>query len=565
MAGEEILPIVFVAVIVIVIAGFVIYARRYKRVPPNQAMVVFGRRRKDIGFEVIQGGGKFVYPIVEQVAYLDLSLQTLEIHVPAVITHSGVPLTVECVAQIKISNEKTKLNVASVQLLGKTREGVGQLAEATIIGQVRGVCATLEVEQINADRETLASKIREVAVPELGNMGLEIISLQVKDISDTQGYLEALGKRRTAEVQRDARVGQANATRDAVIGESAARMEAIQKSADYDKQGQQARFEADAAIAAAQRERDVKVNQYQAQVEIERANKEIAFDLQDRVRRQELVQAEVNIQIKEKERQIDLQQKEIERKTKEVEATIRVPAKAEADRAATIAEGDQRATVLRANGEASATFARGKAQADVIQVQGEANANIIRVTGVADGDKTRAVGLAEADIIKAKGLSEAAAIEATGTATAAAMMKKAEAWSRYQDAAKLQVVVEGLPSIVREMAQPLAGTDKLIMMGGAGGPAGLVENVAQGAMKASAMLESMTGVSLGQLVRGVASGGGGSLGRLASLATDAGIDVSKLQNVLSKLSDDEVKNILRNLSAAGSLVEDSEEKGKGRK
>src|SRR5437867_6813404 len=116
----------------------VIYARRYKRVPPNQAMVVFGRRRGDVGYNVIMGGGKFILPIVEQVEYLDLSLQTLEIHVPAVITRSGVPLTVECVAQIKISNERTKLNVAAVQLLGKTRDGVAQLAEATIVGQVRG-------------------------------------------------------------------------------------------------------------------------------------------------------------------------------------------------------------------------------------------------------------------------------------------------------------------------------------------------------------------------------------------------------------------------------------------
>jgi flotillin len=554
MAGEEILILGFVIVVVIVLMTIVIYARRYKRVPPNQAMVVFGRRRGDVGYNVIMGGGKFILPIVEQVEYLDLSLQTLEIHVPAVITRSGVPLTVECVAQIKISNERTKLNVAAVQLLGKTREGVAQLAEATIVGQVRGVCATLEVEQINSDREALATKIREVAVPELGNMGLEIISLQVKDISDTQGYLEALGKRRTAEVKRDA-----------IIGEAAARRDAIAQSAEYDKQGQQARFEADASIAAAQRDRDVKVNQYQAQVEIERANKEIAFDLQDRVRRQELIQAEVQIQIREKEKQIDLQQKEIDRKTKEVEATVRVPAKAEADRAATIAEGDQRATVLRATGEAQATFARGKAQADVIQVQGEANANIIRVTGVADGDKTRAIGLAEADIIKAKGLSEAAAIEATGTATAAAMTKKADAWAKYQDAAKLQVVVEGLPNIMREMAQPLAGTDKLIMMGGSGGPSGLVENMAQGALKASALLEAMTGVSLGNLVRGVAQGGAGAgLGRLAKLAGDAGIDVSKLSNVLSQLTDDEVKNILKNLSAANALVDD-DDKGKGRK
>src|SRR6267143_2568887 len=555
MVGEEAYIIPAVLGVIVFIAGFTIYARRYKRVPPNQAMVVFGSRKAEKGYQVITGGGKFIVPVVEQVAFLDLALQTIELTVPAVITRSGVPLTVECVAQIKVSNERTNLTVASVQLLGKTADQVARLAEATIMGQVRGVCATLEVEAINSDREALATKIREVAVPELGNMGLEIISLQVRDISDTQGYLEALGKKRTAEVKRDA-----------IVGEAAARRDAISQSAEYDRQGQKARFEADAEIASAQRDRDVKVNQFQAQVEIERANKEIAFALQDRVRRQELVQAEAQVQIREKEKQIELQQKEIDRKTKEVESTVRVPARAEADRAATIAEGEQRATVLRATGEAQATFARGKAQADVVQVQGEANANIIRVTGCAEGDKTRAIGLAEADIIKAKGLSEPLAIEATGKAAAEAMLKKADAWNKYQDAAKLQVIVDGLPNIVREMAAPLAGTEKLIMMGGSAGPSGLVENVAQGAMKASALLETMTGVSLSQLVRGAAAGGGDGMKRLTGLAQDAGIDVNKLTSVLSKLSDDEVRNILRNLSAAGSLVEEmGEEKGKGRK
>ena len=483
MAGEEFL-LIAVLIVVGIFLTVGIYASRYKRVPTDQAMVVYGNKKGDVGFTIVGGGGgKFIIPIKESYKFMSLEVQTLLIRVQDVITRSGVPVTVDCVAQIKISSEKTKLNVAAQQLLNKPTNEISGMAEQTITGHVRGVCATLEVEGINSDRDALSSKIREVAVPDLGNMGLEIVSLTVKDIADQVGYLEALGKRRTAEVKRDA-----------IIGESAARRDAIMQSAEYDKQGQQARFEADASIAAAQRDRDVKVNQYQSQVEMERANKEIAFDLQDRIRRQELVQAEVQIQIKEKEKQIDLQQKEIERKTKEVESVIRVPAKAEADRLATIAEGDQRATVARATGDAQATFARGKAQADVIQVQGEANANIIR-----------------------------------------------------------------------EMAQPLAGTDKLIMMGGAGGPAGLVENVAQGALKASAMLESMTGVSLGQLVRGVAGGAGGGMGRLAALATDAGIDVTKLTNLLGKLSDDEVRNILRNLSAAGELVDDVAKEGKGKK
>jgi flotillin len=533
MAGEVEL-IALVVIVLAVVSLMIILSRRYKKVEPDQAMVVYGRNR----FQVVTGGARFIYPIINSVRFMSIGAQKLPIRVPDVITRSGVPLTVDCVSVIKISSEQSKLATAAQQWLSKSAVDIHEAAQEIITGHIRGVCATLEVEQINSDRDALSGQIRSVAVPDLANMGLEIVSLTVKDIADQVGYLEALGKKRTAEVKKDA-----------IIGESAARRDAIMKSAEFDKQGQQARFEADALIESARRDRDVKINQYQSQVEIERANKEIAFDLQDRIRRQELIQAEIQIQIREKEKQIELQQKEIERKEKEVEGAVRVPARAEADRAALIADGDRRTFELRATGEAAATFAKGKAAADVV-----------RVTGVAEGDKVRAVGLAEADIIRAKGLSEAAAIEATGKATAEAMLKKADAWAKYQDAAKLQVVVEGLPAIMREMAQPLAGTDKLIMMGGAGGPSGLVENVAQGALKASAMLESMTGVSLGGLVRGIAGGNGEGIERVRKLAAESGLDVGKLLESLGKLSDDEVRNVLKNLSAASGLVE---EMGKG--
>ncbi len=535
MAGEELILGIAGAIIVIILAA-VVLARRYRKVEPDQAMVVYGRNR----FQVITGGAKFILPVVQSVRFMSIGAQKLPIRVADVITRSGVPLTVDCVTIIKISSETTKLNVASQQWLSKNIEDIHDAAQEIITGHIRGVCATLEIEQINSDRDALSGKIREVAVPDLANMGLEIVSLTVKDIADQVGYLDALGKKRTAEVKRDA-----------IIGEAAARRDAIMKSADYDKQGQQARFEADASIEAARRDRDVKVNQYQAQVEIERANKEIAFDLQDRIRRQELVQAEVQIQIREKEKQIDLQQKEIERREKEVEATVRVPARAEADRAALLADGDKRSFELRAQGEAAATFAKGKAGADVV-----------RVAGVAEGDKVRAVGVAEADVIKAKGLSEATAILATGKATAEAMLKKADAWAKYHDAAKLQVVVEGLPAIVREMAQPLAGTDKLILMGGAGGPAGLVENGASGAIKASAMLESLTGVSLGGLVRGISSGNGEGVERVKRLAAESGTDIGGLIDAVGKMGDDEIRNILRNLSSAGGMVKEMASKKK---
>lgn len=238
-----------VGVVLLVIAILLytnVVARRYKKVPPDQAMVVFGRKRGDRAFVVVPpGGAKFIVPIVEAHRMLSLEMHRLNITTPDTITRSGVPITVDLIALVRISSDPESLETAAVHWLSKPASEMLEAASWVIVGHTRGVCALLEVEQINADRDALSGRIRDEASKDFAKSGLEIVSLTVKDISDQVGYLEALGKRRTAEVKRDA-----------IVAEATARKQAIRLSAEQDVESQKIRFKADAEIAAAQAERD---------------------------------------------------------------------------------------------------------------------------------------------------------------------------------------------------------------------------------------------------------------------------------------------------------------------
>ena len=209
MAGEELLVITaLVPVMILLMIG--IYARRYKRVGPNEAMVVYGVRRGDVGFVVIgPGGGKFIQPIKESYKIMSLEAIAVDVKASGVITKSGVPLAIDALAAVRISPERTKLNAAAQQLLSKSSDEVKSLACQVFLGHLRAVSSSLDVEQVRGDVETLARMVREAASVDLGAIGLEVVSFVVQGVTDELGYLEALGKRRTQEVKGRAVVAEA--------------------------------------------------------------------------------------------------------------------------------------------------------------------------------------------------------------------------------------------------------------------------------------------------------------------------------------------------------------------
>jgi flotillin len=473
-----VLSILFV---VFIFAG--IFASRYAKVGPNEVLVISGRKRRvvdpdgkarEVGFRVVKGGGVFVWPVFEKVDVLRLELMTIDVQTPEVYTSKGVPVKVDGVAQIKVKGDDISIATAAEQFLSKGTDDIKNIAMQTLEGHLRAILGTMTVEEIYQNRDAFASKVQEVAAGDMANMGLGIVSFTIRDIRDTQGYLDALGKPRIAQVKRDAQIAQAEADRDAMI-----------KSSQAAQAGQEAKFVADTKIAESQRDYQMSVAQYQASVNQRKAESDLAYDLQ-KFKTGQLVKAEeVQVQIIEKQKQIELQQQEILRRQRELEANVQKPADAERYKVETLANAKKFQLETEAAGAASAA----------------------KATGFANADVAKATGLAEAEANKARGLAQAAIIEAQGVATAEAMRKKADSFKQYNEAAVIQMIVEILPQLAGKISEPLGKTEKIVIINSGGGPGGgaskLTGDVTQIISQLPPVLESLTGVKFEKLLEQV--------------------------------------------------------------
>ena len=479
--GTVVLAVVGLVLFVFMILA--IWASRYTKVGPNQVLVVSGHKHRFVapdgtvqyrGFRIVKGGGTFVLPVLEKVDVLSLELLTIDVQTPEVYTSKGVPVKVDGVAQIKIKGDDVSIATASEQVLSKSIDEIKSVATQTLEGHLRAILGTMTVEDIYQNRDAFASKVQEVAAGDMANMGLGIVSFTIRDIRDGQGYLDALGKPRIAQVKRDATIAQAEADRDAMI-----------RSAQATQAGQEAKYVADTRIAEAQRDYQTNVASYQAAVNQKKAEADLAYDLQ-KFKTGQLVKAEeIQVNIIEKQKQIELQQQEIMRKQRELEANVQKPADAERYRVETLANATKFQLETEAAGNAAATKARGFAAADVV----------------------KATGLAEADANKARGLAEAAIIEAQGTATAEAMKLKAESFKQYNQAAIIEMIVRILPELAGKISEPLAKTEKIVIINSGGGVGGgaskLTGDVTQIMSQLPPVIESLTGIKFEKLIEQV--------------------------------------------------------------
>jgi flotillin len=477
--GMALIAVAGIVLVIFVLVG--IYASRYKKVGPNQVLVISGRqhtivspvtRKKErIGFRVVKGGGVFIWPVVERVDVLSLEIMTIDVQTPEVYTELGVPVTVDGVAQIKIKGDEVSIRTAAEQFLSKSTAEVKTVAHETLAGHLRAILGTMTVEDIYKDRDAFAQRVQEVSAMDMANMGLDIVSFTIKDIRDDQGYLDALGQARTAEVKRDATIGQAMAARDATI-----------KSAEARQEGETAKYQAETKIAGSEKDYAVQKASYDAEVNRKRAEAELAYTLQQNIENQKVKAEAVQIDVVEKQKQIQVQQQEALRMERELEATVRRPAEAEQYRIETLANAEKARVETEAAGQATAT----------------------RATGEAEADATRARGLADAEIIKAKGMAEAEVIRAQGIAQAHAMQEKAEAWQQYNQAAIIQQLIDSLPQVAAAVSEPLSRTERIVVINSGGDGAGasqVTRDIANIIAQVPETVEALTGVDLIEAIK----------------------------------------------------------------
>jgi len=380
-------------------------------VGPNEALVISGGCCGSTGKTKVIGGWGWAWWLVTDVQKLSLEVMTLNPVCESVETSEGVPLTVTGVAQCKVMPEGELLDTALEQFLGRTPREIEEVILQTLEGHLRAILGTLTVEEIYQDRDRFAQLVREVASPDVGKMGIEILSFTIKDVYDRVEYLASLGKAQTAAVKRDADIGVAEANRDAGI-----------KEAEAEKTHMDAKFEADTKIANSEREYKLQKAAFDQEVNTAKADAELAYELQAAKEKQQIRNEEIQIEIVERRKQIAIEEQEILRKEKELTSTVRLPAEAESYRVETLAQGQRTQTVE--------------------------------------------VARAEAEKIKSVGGAEATAIESVGKAEAERMRMKASAYKQYGDAAMMSLVLEALPKVAAEVAAPLGKVDEIVLLGG---------------------------------------------------------------------------------------------------
>merc|ERR1719310_2482194 len=326
-------------------------------------------------------------------------------------TKQGVPLTVTGVAQVKIMKDDKFLGIAAEQFLGKKEDEIVETILQTLEGHLRAILGTLTVEEVYKDRDQFANLVRDIAKPDVGKMGIEILSFTIKDVYDNVDYLSSLGKSQTAAVKRDAEIGVAQANRDAGIRE-----------AECEKAAMDIKYSTDTKIEDNSRGFKLQKANFDMEVNTAKAEAQLAYELQAAKIQQKIRNEEIQIQVVERRKQIEIEEQEIKRKEKELTATVKLPAEAESFKVQTVAEGMRTKTIE---------------------------------TAKADGEKIRLIGAAEAR-----------ATEAVGRAEAESMRMKASAYKQYGDAAVMSLVLEALPSIAAEVAAPLAKTDEIVLIGG---------------------------------------------------------------------------------------------------
>lgn len=483
-----------------------IVSRNIVKVPPNMVAVFSGRKRsiidpetgqrRTVGYRLVKGGSSVRIPIIERVDFLSLNVMTIPLKITSAYTKEGVPVSVDAVANVKVGSDDIMLMNAIERFLGMSQDQIRSVIFQTLEGHLRSILGTLTVEQINADRQAFAQRLAAESAADLSRMGIEIDVLTIQQISDPQGYLDALGQRRTAEVKRDAEVGRAEAERDARVR----RAQAMQQAAVAEAM-------ADAETAAAQKEAEVRKARYAAEIEAERARATQAGPLAEAEARRQVVVAEQQVELARTEAAIAVQEMEARRREKELEATVLKGAQAEREATVIRAEGEKHAAILRAEGDRQATIVRAEAASRERELLGAGEAARIRQVGQAEADAKKAL----AEALQAELVAQAEGQRAAMLAEADGKRALAEALNAYGPVAMqllmYQAFVEQLPKVVEAAARPLTQVERVVVFDSGTGPdgaSGLGRYATQLPIIVQQLVESfsaMTGIDLTTAVR----------------------------------------------------------------
>ena len=448
-------------IIAVVVLAIITAIAGYLKAPPDTAFIISGLGKR----RILIGRAGWRMPFLTRVDKLSLSVMQVDVKTSeAVPTNEFINVTVDGVANIKISSSPELLERAAEALLGKTRQELVALVTQVLEGNMREIVGSVGLKEMVQDRQGVAKKITENVVPDMEKLGIEVVNFNIQNFKDAAGTIENMGIDNVEQIRKNAQIAKANAQRDIAIATSNAQQEANAVKVEAEKKI----AEQDAALAIQQAEMKVRAD-------TKRAEADAAYSIQQEEQRKTIEIARTNADIARREKEAELKEKEIAIRERELDAEVK-----------------KQADAMKYQSER-------RAEADLIKRQREADALAYEAIKEAEAKK------AEADALRYAMEQEAEGIRAKGIAEAEAIEKKAEAQKKMGEASVLEMYLTALPEVVKNAAAPLAQTDKIVMYGD-GNSTKLVGDVMSSTSQIMEGMRESTGIDLGALLAGFVGG-----------------------------------------------------------
>ncbi|WP_337641175.1 SPFH domain-containing protein [Anthropogastromicrobium sp.] len=409
------LPIIIVVIAIIAILA--ILASGYVKAPPDQAYIISGLKKES---KILIGRAGIKIPFLERMDKLYLGQMTVDIKTEqSVPTNDFINVNVDAVAKVRINPTTDGIKLAAKNFLNKKPGDIALDLQDSLQGNMREIIGTLSLKVINTDRDSFSDQVMMKASKDMDKLGIEILSCNIQNVTDENGLIKDLGADNTSLIKKNAAIAKAQADRDIAIAQ-----------AEADKAANEARVLSDTQIAQKNNELEIRRAELKIISDNKKAEADAAYKIQAQSQQKSIETETVNAQIA----------------RQRLDAEIR--AKADADRYRE--EQQAQAELFKRQKEAEAKKFEQQQDAEAKKAMAEA----VRFAREQEAEGIRATGLAEAEAIRAKATAEAEGID-----------KKAEAMKKYGEAAIIEMIMQALPEIAKNVAEPLSKVDKITMYG----------------------------------------------------------------------------------------------------
>ena len=450
-----------IAAVILVLLAIIYFAAGYLKAPPDTAYIISGPFRR----RILIGKAGFRIPFFERVDKISLRVMQVDVKTSeAVPTNEFINVNVDGVANIKVSSNPDLLKKAAEALLGMRQSELISLVTQVLEGNMREIVGSVGLKEMVQDRQGVAKKITENVVPDMEKLGIEVVNFNIQNFKDNAGTIENMGIDNVEQIRKNAQIAKANAQRDIAIA-----------TAEAAQQANAVKVESEKKIAEQNAELAVQEADMKVRADTKKAEADAAYAIQQENQRKTIEITKANADIARREKEAELAEKEIAIKERRLDAEIRKQADALNYKVAK------------------------EAEADLVRRQREAEAMAFEAIKKAEAQKAQAEALRfameqEAEGIRAKGIAEAEAIE-----------KKAEAQKKMGEASVLEMYLSALPEVVKNAAEPLSRTDKIVMYGD-GNATKMVKDVMNSANQIMEGVKQASGIDVSSLLAGVVGG-----------------------------------------------------------